>query len=672
MKDPLNKLENPSLETDDSDARAWHADGSNDFTAGWSRSNENPRSGLWSLKAVPACNNLYLYNGPMQPTHPGETSFLRSWAVASASGAALGVLHSGVEWLDSSQAVLSRSEVVTASGAAPTAYSRKYTSVTAPANTAFSRFYLRLTSFTSGSWYVDDSFWGDAIPGEMIDPDSDVVFDTIQTNTIEVANEVFTDGLTATGSVSLLDIVNAPQLVSSQAAATAADDTDYVLIHDTSAGVTHKMTRANFLAGMQAALGFTPENVANKDTDTTLSANSDTKYASQKAIKAYVDGLLAASDAVVYKGVIDASASPNYPAASAGHLYFISVAGKIGGASGTSVEVGDMLVCRVDGSAAGTQAAVGANWNVIQTNLVGAVTGPTSAVDSQFASFNGTTGQIIKDSGVSLDTGTGLGTSNVKVPSQGAVKSYVDTQVATKQDADSDLTALAGVSSNGLLARTGSGTAAARTITGTTNRITVTNGDGASGNPTLDVGSDVVVLTGAQTLTGQKKFDDAQGKVGGTSTYGGVPAALYGSITSTNNTTTGETDLINITLPANLFSADKQTLSWEIAGTLAANANNKRWRLYVAGVLVFDSGNLTHNNADWIMRVTMTRGSSTALRLDVQLNCNGQSVIVDWTFENTAFNATNTNVFKLTGTAVATNDMVMRNYRGIWYPAPAL
>jgi hypothetical protein len=39
----------------------------------------------------------------------------------------------------------------------------------------------------------------------------------------------------------------------------------------------------------QAALGFTAENVANKDTDNTLAANDDTRYPSQKAIKYYVD-----------------------------------------------------------------------------------------------------------------------------------------------------------------------------------------------------------------------------------------------------------------------------------------------------------------------------------------------------------------------------------------------
>lgn len=56
---------------------------------------------------------------------------------------------------------------------------------------------------------------------------------------------------------------------------------------------------------------------------------------------------------------------------------------------------------------------------------------------------------------------------------------------AEKQPLDTDLTALAGLSTTGLVARTGAGTAATRTITGTANQVTVTNGDGVSGNPTL-------------------------------------------------------------------------------------------------------------------------------------------------------------------------------------------
>ncbi len=52
---------------------------------------------------------------------------------------------------------------------------------------------------------------------------------------------------------------------------------------------------------------------------------------------------------------------------------------------------------------------------------------------------------------------------------------------------DADLDALAALASAGMVARTGAGTAAARTITGTANEVTVTNGDGASGNPTLSL-----------------------------------------------------------------------------------------------------------------------------------------------------------------------------------------
>ena len=52
---------------------------------------------------------------------------------------------------------------------------------------------------------------------------------------------------------------------------------------------------------------------------------------------------------------------------------------------------------------------------------------------------------------------------------------------------DADLAAVAGLSSSGLIARTGAGTAASRTITGTVNQVTVTNGDGVSGNPTLSL-----------------------------------------------------------------------------------------------------------------------------------------------------------------------------------------
>lgn len=65
----------------------------------------------------------------------------------------------------------------------------------------------------------------------------------------------------------------------------------------------------------------------------------------------------------LYKGVFDASSSPNYPAARKGDFYVVSVAGFIGGATGVGsrVLVNDLLIAKVD-TATGNQATVGANW----------------------------------------------------------------------------------------------------------------------------------------------------------------------------------------------------------------------------------------------------------------------------------------------------------------------
>lgn len=138
------------------------------------------------------------------------------------------------------------------------------------------------------------------------------------------------------------------------------------------------------------------------DTDGTLAANSDAKLATQKAVKTYADQLIAAADAMVFKGVIDCAANPNYPAGDAGDTHKISVAGKIGGASGVVVEVGDTAMCITDSTASGDHVTVGAHWNVIQVNIDGAVVGPASVTDEHIAIFDGVTGKLIKSGGVVL------------------------------------------------------------------------------------------------------------------------------------------------------------------------------------------------------------------------------------------------------------------------------
>lgn len=151
-------------------------------------------------------------------------------------------------------------------------------------------------------------------------------------------------------------------------------------------------------AAQRTTLGLGTAATLASDTDVTLAANSDAVLATQKAVKAYVDAIVTggAADVMIFKGVIDCSANPNYPAADAGHLYKISVTGKIGGGSGPNVEAGDTIYCITDSTSAGTHASVGANWVISQVNIDGAVVGPASATDGNLAAFDGTTGKLIK------------------------------------------------------------------------------------------------------------------------------------------------------------------------------------------------------------------------------------------------------------------------------------
>ena len=155
---------------------------------------------------------------------------------------------------------------------------------------------------------------------------------------------------------------------------------------------------------------------------------------------------------------------------------------------------------------------------------------------------------------------------------------------------DAELQAIAGLSTNGIVTRTSSSTAAARTITGTTNVITVTNGDGVSGNPTLTVGSLVARTDTAQTFTASQRGtvttdNDGSFDLSVTNNFACTPT---GSITLTfTNMTAGQSGFILLVNGSNY--------------TVSAHANTK----VVSGSLTTISATGTYLLSYW------TNGTNT-------------------------------------------------------------
>lgn len=129
---------------------------------------------------------------------------------------------------------------------------------------------------------------------------------------------------------------------------------------------------------------------------TATSGTNTDQIATTKFVQAAVNSKIAASDALQFKGTIGSGATVEALPATheVGWTYKVARAGSY---AGQACEVGDMIICVTAGTSANN-----AHWTVVQTNINGAVTGPSSATDNYVAVFSGTTGKVIKSGGVSV------------------------------------------------------------------------------------------------------------------------------------------------------------------------------------------------------------------------------------------------------------------------------
>ena len=184
---------------------------------------------------------------------------------------------------------------------------------------------------------------------------------------------------------------------------------------------TANSTKAVTSGGIASALDLkadlaSPAFTGTPTAPTATTGTNTTQVATTEFVNNEIAAKMAETDAMIYKGTINGGSTGSYGAltgaANKGWTYKVAVAGKI---DGVDVEVGDMLICNTDNTAAATSSnysTIKNNWDFIQTNIDGYVIGPDSSTANKVAGFADATGKNLKQlSAAEIKSAAGL--SNV-------------------------------------------------------------------------------------------------------------------------------------------------------------------------------------------------------------------------------------------------------------------
>ncbi len=131
-----------------------------------------------------------------------------------------------------------------------------------------------------------------------------------------------------------------------------------------------------------------------------------------------------------------------------------------------------------------------------------------------------------------------------------------------------------------------------------------------------------------------------------------------------SNSGTGETNLHQRTVAANVLDNADDYLECTVSGFTAANGNAKQIRIYFGNTatptLIFDSTSQTFNNEDWVARIYIIRITDTTVRIILTWETTGS--INQRTYVNTASSACDSlgslaNIFRVTGQGGASADI---------------
>lgn len=156
--------------------------------------------------------------------------------------------------------------------------------------------------------------------------------------------------------------------------------------------------------GLQSALDLkapldSPNFTGTPLAPTAAAGTNTTQIATTAFVIKEVNDKISAANAMKFKGTIGSGGTiESLPTSYKQGDTYIAIEG-CPNINGKAVEPGDMIVCNKTSTSASDE-----NWTVIQANIDGAVTGPSSSIDGNLAIYSGASGKIIKDSSISASS----------------------------------------------------------------------------------------------------------------------------------------------------------------------------------------------------------------------------------------------------------------------------
>jgi hypothetical protein len=162
---------------------------------------------------------------------------------------------------------------------------------------------------------------------------------------------------------------------------------------------------------------------------------------------------------------------------------------------------------------------------------------------------------------------------------------------------------------------------------------------------------------------------DISNQMGGSTTYASCGVSAHTDITQVANTNGSENDLMIYELEADSLIAEGDYVDLEMWGTFAANANNKRLRVYFGSDLIYDTGAVAANAGSWYFKAKVMASSTGAQKSITNLISSNALLPASNQVADTTQDATAVIEIKTTATAVAANDIVQKGFSVKWFSA---